>query len=752
MEQAIPITKELVLVGGGHSHVAVLKSFGMNPIPGVRLTLISCTYDTPYSGMLPGYLAGHYCFEESHINLIPLCRFAQAQFYRDTVVGVDLSAQRLRCENHPPVSFDVVSFDTGSTPAMATVPGAEKHAVPVKPVDAFLKRWREIEPNLRSNPQKAQRIMVVGGGAGGVELCLSLDHRLNRAPGQQEQPRIPLTLITATDEILATHNQKVRSSYRETLRNRNIEVLAGIRVSAVEPNRILTEASKEYAYDHLFWVTTAAAPSWPQEAGLDVDPQGFIKVNDSLQSTSHPFVFAAGDIATMENHRRPKSGVFAVRQGPPLTQNLRNMLRDIGLVQYRPQSRFLSLISTGDQNAIASRGSWALQGNWVWRWKDWIDRRFMRQYQDLPQMKSETGSRQSHPPLNRPPDYNPIRCTGCGSKVGQNVLTSVLKRLTLAQDSSIQIGLNEPDDAAVFRPLPGQSVVQTVDYFPAFLNDPWLFAQIATIHCLSDVIAMGGTPHSAQIIATLPYGSEDPSREILYQTLSGAVKVLDEHKTSLIGGHTLEGPQLAFGMVVNGHVNEAALFRKSGLQPGDQLILTKPLGTGLILASLMQGSDPSSWLDSAIQTMLQSNASAIPILRNHQVTCATDITGFGLIGHLHELLSASRVSADLWLNQLPILPGAKECAAAGRLSSLHPENYRFKTALTNAAEHQGHKAFLPLFDPQTAGGLCFGVREEEATNCLQALQTMGWSQAAIIGQVSGHATSEQRIKLTNSKQ
>ena len=633
---------------------------------------------------------------------------------------------------------------------MATVPGAKEHAIPVKPVDAFLNHWRKIEPALRSPSQKSQRITIVGGGAGGVELCLSLDHRLNRANAAVDRSPIPFTLMTATDEILATHNEKVRKRYRETLRKRNIEVLCGLRVSSVEPNRIITASGKEYAYDHLFWVTTAAAPSWPQEAGLDVDPQGFIKVNDSLQSTSHAFVFATGDIATMVNHPRPKSGVFAVRQGPPLARNLRNSLHDEPLINYRPQRRFLSLISTGDQHAIASRGSWALAGNWVWRWKDWIDRRFMRQYQELPPMASGTQSPHRHAPFTLPPDFNPIRCTGCGSKVGHSVLTSVLKRLSIPQNPSIQIGLNEPDDAAVFRPTPGQSLVQTVDYFPAFLNDPWLFAQVATTHCLSDVIAMGGRPHSAQIIVTLPYGSEGPSQEILYQTLSGALKVLDQHETSLIGGHTLEGPQLAFGMVVNGHADEATLFRKSGLQVGDQLILTKPLGTGLILASLMQGNDPSSWLESALQAMLHSNASAISVLRKHHVTSATDITGFGLIGHLNELLTASRVTANLWLNKLSLLPGAKECAAAGRLSSLHPENYRFKTALSNTTDHQAHEAFLPLFDPQTAGGLLFGVKPEEAKTCLQALQEIGYTQAATIGQVTGSTTSEQRIKLSTA--
>ena len=752
MERAVPIQKDVVLIGGGHSHVAVLRSFGMKPIPGVRLTLISTGYDTPYSGMLPGFLAGHYTFEESHINLIPLSQFAQAQLFQDTVVGLDLAKKKIHCKNHPPVGFDYVSIDTGSTPKLDDVPGAKTHAIPVKPVDRFLQRWTEVEERLMEGNQPPSRIMIVGGGAGGVELILSLQHRLQKSESTKRPlGGIEFALVTASASILSTHNLRVQKNYTRVLKERGIKLITDFRVAEVKEKQIVGADGQAHAFDHLLWVTHASAPSWPSESGLEVDQQGFILVDDHLRSTSHPFVFATGDVATMENHTRPKSGVFAVRQGPPLTINLRHTVTDQPLVRYTPQKHFLSLISTGDQYAIASRGKGMLKGKWVWRWKDQIDRRFMKRYQELPEMSSNanlTRSAASSIP-SEDPTYETIRCMGCGSKVGAGILSKVLHRLQIDQDPSISIGLAAPDDAAVFTVPTGSPIVQTVDYFPSFIADPWTFAQIAAIHCLGDVIAMGATPHSAQIVATLPYGHDRPMEETLFQTMSGALKVLNEHGASLIGGHTLEGNHLAFGMTINGTIGSQPLLRKRGLIPGDRLILTKAIGTGMILAAMMRGSASNQWIQNALEQMLQSNASAIPILRKHAVTSATDMTGFGLVGHLAEMLEASQVNAELWTESIPLLNGSLECSSKGILSSLYSQNHKRSDRLINKEAYQKRTSYPPLFDPQTAGGLLFGISEKNADTCLEDLKKAGWAQAAMIGKVTDKTNAQPTITLTD---
>lgn len=379
-------SKHLVLLGGGHSHVEVLRRFGAQPIPGVSLTLISRAVDTPYSGMVPGLIAGHYTRDESYIDLQPLARFARARAVFDEAIGLDLESRQVRLRERPPISYDVLSIDIGSTPNLE-VPGAADHAVAVKPIDRLLERWSALTDRINAD-DSPKRIAVVGGGAGGVELLLAVQYSLQMmlARAGARDARLEYHLFTDGEQILPTHNASVRRRFERVLAERHVHVHRGSPVVEVTASTIRTADGRSQEIDETLWTTQAAAAPWLGESGLAVDRDGFVQVSRTLQSTSHPDVFAAGDIASMVHDPRPKSGVFAVRQGPPLAGNLRRALRGEPLEAYRPQRQFLSLISTGDRYAIASRGPFAFEGAWVWRWKDRIDRRFMRTYQVMPEV------------------------------------------------------------------------------------------------------------------------------------------------------------------------------------------------------------------------------------------------------------------------------------------------------------------------------------------------------------------------------
>ncbi|MCH2374699.1 MAG: FAD-dependent oxidoreductase, partial [Planctomycetes bacterium] len=385
-----PVVKDLVLVGGGHSHVTVLKRFGMNPLSGVRLTLICRDVHTPYSGMLPGFVAGHYTFDEAHIDLGPLARFAQARLYHDEVVGVDLDKRLLYCRRRPAVPYDLVSVNIGSTPSMSDVRGSTDSVIPVKPINQFVARWERLRRSVRES-ERPMSIAVDGAGAGGVELTLAVQFALCRARGASERqfPEPQFHLFSGSGEVLPTHNEKARATFRRVLQERGVRVHSGQKVVETGGGVVQLEDGSRINADEVLWVTQAGAASWLREAGLDVDNRGFVRVADTLQSTSHPEVFAAGDIATMVRHPREKAGVFAVRQGKPLEVNLRRALQGRSLQPFTPQKKFLSLISTGNQFAVASRGGWSLSGGVIWKWKDWIDRRFMDKYNVLPEMNTE---------------------------------------------------------------------------------------------------------------------------------------------------------------------------------------------------------------------------------------------------------------------------------------------------------------------------------------------------------------------------
>ncbi|MBL4762548.1 MAG: selenide, water dikinase SelD, partial [Gammaproteobacteria bacterium] len=705
----VPIVKDLVLIGGGHSHLSVLKYFGMNPVPGLRLTLITRDLHTPYSGMLPGYIAGHYAYDEAHIDLRPLAQFAGARIFHAEVDAIDLVNKQVHCPNRPPVSYDLLSINIGSRPSTLQVTGSLEHNLKVKPIDQFLSQWellreqvlnRNCHNNDGSGKSAPFKLAVVGGGAGGVEMALATQHHLQQLLKAANRPKtdIELHLLTENTGILETHNAGVQTRFLRVLFARKIQMHFKHQVTKMEANHLICDNGKSIEADAVIWVTNASAPAWLKKSGLQLDDAGFIAVNESLESCSHQGVFAAGDIAAVLNNPRPKSGVFAVRQGPPLARNLKRAALGKKLKSFRPQKDFLGLISTGNKYAVASRANWSIEGAWVWAIKDWIDRQFMQKFSDLPAMTEKQtlpiDKKLASKDALKEISAIAMRCGGCGAKVGSTILSRVINRLEPITRDDIVIGLKHPDDAAVSEVPKGKLVVQSVDYFRSFIDDPYIFGQVAANHALSDIFAMGAETQSAMAIATIPYGIEAQIEEQLYQTMSGALKVLNASNTALVGGHSSEGAELSFGLSVTGLADREQVLRKGGMTPGDVLIVTKPIGTGTLFAADMRLKAKGRWIDKALDNMLLSNREAGFCLHRHGATACTDVTGFGLLGHLVEMTRSSDTSVELNLDALPIMEGALDTIKMGYFSSLQPQNVRLRRAIKNSNEEtRQHKHF-----------------------------------------------------------
>jgi len=746
-----PVVKDLVLIGGGHAHVSVLKRFGMKPLPGLRITLITRDIHTPYSGMLPGYVAGHYDYDDCHIDLGPLARFAGARLYHAEVDGIDPDKKLIYAPGRPPIAYDILSINTGSRPDSIDIPGVDEYALAAKPIDIFLRKWQQLVERV-GDSEGPFRIVVVGGGAGGVELALSTRLRLQntlRAAGK-DPARLHYTLITASDYIMHMHNAGVRNRFERIFAERNIEIKTGARVNEVTANSVRAADGTSIDSDAVIWVTTASSPGWPAHSGLAVDAAGFIQVDDHLQSLSHKHVFAVGDAAELRDPR-PKSGVFAVRQGPVLAHNLRAAATGKALRPYRAQKNFLGLISTGDQYAVASRGNWSHESAWLWTMKDWIDRKFMRNFNELPDMEAD-----DNPALAagiadaeaiRELSTLAMRCGGCGAKVGATVLSRVMQRLPDTQRDDVLIGRDAPDDCAMLSVPDGKVMVQSVDYFRAFIADSYTFGAIAANHALGDIFAMGAEPQSALAIATVPYGRERVVEETLYDVLAGALHILEPTGAVLAGGHSSEGAELAFGLNVNGLIDPNVVWRKQGLQPGDAIVLTKPVGTGTLFAADMRAKARGRWIDAAIQSMLVSSQQAAECLQRYGATACTDLTGFGIVGHLIEMTRASAVDAVLTMEAIPLLDGALETVKAGILSSLQPQNLRLRRAIHDIEQTSKHPAFPLLFDPQTAGGLLAGVPNEQVSACIDELHAMGYADAVIIGHIEPQSDQQAPIRI-----
>jgi selenide, water dikinase len=386
--------KNLVSIGGGHSHAIALKYLGLNPLLDVRPILISDVTHTPYSGMLPGHIGGLYSFAECHIDLIKLTKFARSDLILDRVVGLDLSTKQVLCDRSAPISFDWLSIDIGSTPSIEDIVGATEYGTAIKPIPQFLEMWHQCWQLWNQSPDMwgintPLKISIVGGGIAGIELAMTIDRRLkNLCHLQGKSPdAIAIHLFHRQPHLLTSYPVEISQRLERLLIDRQIhlhlsETVTAITLDADRDRRILhCESGLKLTSDRVFLLTQATAPKWIHQSGLATDERGFVLINDRLQSISHPDIFATGDIATSIDFPRPKAGVFAVRQGKPLSENLRCLVKGDRLKSFHPQSKHLALIGTGDLQAIALWDNFYLGPSAaLWQWKNWIDRRFMSRF------------------------------------------------------------------------------------------------------------------------------------------------------------------------------------------------------------------------------------------------------------------------------------------------------------------------------------------------------------------------------------
>lgn len=736
-------SRRIVLVGAGHTNLHIVRMWMQQPIPNAQLVLISPFGNATYSGMLPGTLAGLYEPSEMEIDLYRLTRAAGVQLIVDEVIGLEPRAKAIRFRERPSMMYDIVSVGVGSLLKQMDSLTSHPGFVSIKPMHTALRRMDEA---IQREPHKPIRTVIVGGGAAGVEVAFCVEQRI-RSLG-----RVPsVKLCDANSTILrGFRTRTVRLAERE-LERRGISIQCGCRITGHEGINLLQEGGGRTPADVVIWVTGASPPPILGNINLPKAESGFLRVTTTLQSVGDPSVFVVGDSAEMDNESIDRAGVYAVRQGPILWTNLNRLSSGQPLEKYHPQRDFLRLLATGDGKAI---GQWkwvsGIGAHW-WKLKNRIDSNFMNMFRPSSAMmatqESSGGMKSPHTTIAGAAGSNPMRCRGCGGKTSARVLQNVLHRLR-EEFPSAPPGFLQSDDTAL---LPKQSRADavSVDFFPAFIDDPWLTGRIAAIHSLSDLWASGVKPTAAVAMITLPEGSVNAQTETLYHVLSGAIRELNLAGAVLVGGHTTNGDELAVGFTVFGQTehgqdtstHEGLPLSKGQLRPGQQLILTKPLGVGVILAANDQWKGDARAMSAALATMLQSNQAAMKIATEADVDAATDVTGFGLAGHLQEMCLQSSVSVELDASAVRLIPGAAELLRNGVQSSLAEENeasVENSLVVQNMPQTPDDSAwplYKVLFDPQTSGGLLIGVDGGCSDALLRQLVASEYPAAAIIGRV-----------------
>ena len=706
----------------------VLRSLAMRPLAGVRLCVVLDRPEAVYSGMVPGFVAGDYRAEELEIDVVPLARRARARVLLAPALRILPGERRIELEGRPPLSYDVASLDLGSGVRGAELPGVRDHALATRPIRGFVDA---LDARLARAGEEGRplRLVIVGGGAAGLELAFTLGWRC----AGRGRP-VEIAVVCASDDVLPGYPRRVAARARREALARGVRLRCGTRVTGVEKDALRIEGGGREPCDLAVWAAGAAAPAPIADSPLPRDAQGFVRVGPTLQVVGHDELFAAGDCAALEHAPWVrKAGVYAVRAGPPLERNLRAFVEGRPLRAYRPQRDFLSLLHLGDRRALCAKWGAVAVGRSVWRAKDRIDRRFVRRFRVL----DADGAPARRFPSPGSMGLEPMECGGCAAKLGAAPLAAALSRLEPApRDAGVRIGLAAPDDAAALSAPGGGVWLATLDGFRAFCDDPWMLGRVAAVNAVSDVYAMGGRPRYALALVTLPDREPGRQQEELVQVLAGVRAALDPLGVALVGGHSTTGAELFVGLSVGGEAGAGEpLLTLGGLEPGQRLILTKPLGTGVVLAADMRGLARGAWLQAALACMVRPNAAALAAARGAGATGCTDVSGFGLAGHLSLMLRASGCSARLSAGALPALPGALELLARGERSSFHEQNAAGRRGVAADAELRREAAFELLFDPQTSGGLLFGVSAARCQEALDALHRSGDAAAAAIGAV-----------------
>ena len=680
----------LVLVGAGHSNIALIRRFAMDPLEGVRLVVINPESTAPYSGMLPGFLAGQYIADELFIDVAALCKQAGARFIRGSLERVDTASKMLliRHQAFPNVRelyipYDYAVLNTGAAPA-DSFPSTHAGCYYVKPIRELLIDLPKIDERMR----RGNRSMVIaGGGAAGIELAFAFRARYGSD-----------ATITLVSRRSIDHDNALSagaSVIRRALEEKRITLIESVEVTEAVVGEVRLSDGRSVAAYVVCVATPVRAPSWIEQSGL-AGKDGFLNVNAELQVDDYEGLYASGDIVNLPSSRG-RSGVMAVRAGQYLAKALVQKIQGRHVSPFRPQRHWLTLLNLGDGEAIAVRGSLAYKGASLFKLKDRIDQKFMARFKPRKMSSAEA-----------------MRCEGCAAKLPGDMLTSVFGQ--------------QFEDGAITTQQ-GVSRIRSIDALTHLVDDPYLIGALAMRHAVSDVWAMGASPTTAlTLIAVERALSQHIEASDFVQAQAGLQDAAHAYGVEIVGGHSLSLNQPMIAVEVEGEC--ARPVRKNSVMAGDELWITGPVGSGILFSALASGLTIGASIDQWVTNALKSLFEASQIAAREGVHAMTDVTGFGLAGHLREMLSWNNLGIQ-WAEKIVTFSGVDECIARGIQSTAYVDNVRY-------AQQIGHKApSAVVFDPQTCGPLLIAASPGIAKRVVHI-----WEEAGLSPQQIGVVTTE----------
>lgn len=702
------LSKQLVLIGGGHANVQVLRKLCMNEYRGLNIILISEGYEAIYSGMTPGYIKKFYSLEDISIDLQRLCFNAGATFIKDKVIKLDCKNQIIYLNDNPSISYDVLSINSGSISNNQTISiDEESNIISAKPISSFVSKLKEIDDIIKKSSKK--KISIIGGGVAAFELSFALYKRYDE--------NISLDIIS--DQILAEKNLNISTINRlkKIANNLSIKLILN-QVITINKSEIVLDNEDKIQSDCVLLSTGASLPDWLEKSDLE-KTENFISVNHQLQSLNHKNIFVTGDAATIKNYKRPKSGVMAVRQGEVLKKNLFLFLLKKPLKKFKPQNNWLYLIGTHKNSAVLNYFNFSFSGNWCWQLKKIIDLNFMRKFS----FSGQNDMNKKIYNLNNFKDYTPkMYCQGCGSKVSKNTLINYL---------SNQNNNKELSDSTEIK-FEQSAVLQTIDHIKLFKSiNPYDFGIISYLHSQNDILSAGGSVHSLSVSIGVPFSENLVESFYLEYFMRGIQIEASKDDANLAAGHSYQTEEPSVTITMNGSIKQKS--NKYLANEGNLIYLSKPLGTGYLLAAYFQNSQLLSISDfeKLLRSLKTSNDSAAKSGFSYGSQLMTDISGFGLASHLGDICQSSNLSAQINLKN-EILINNKLEILKNYESSGYKNNYL--SSFDSIDIKENHPLIKIIFDPQTNGPLLMAIDKENKNEFEEDFKENCLSQPLLIGE------------------
>ncbi len=673
-----------MLIGGGHANVQILKKLCMNRIKGLHTILISKHFDATYSGMTPGYIHRDFNREEISIDLQRLCFNAGATFIKDKVIKLETNLKKIVLQNFPSISYDLLSINTGS---ISNTKGINIEKLSkcffAKPISTLVNNLSQID-QIISN--KKNRISIIGGGVASYELAFSLLKRYEN--------NLEITIFGKNILKEKNLNEKTKKNLKKISSDLGIKEYSGEIVSITETHLVLISGER-FNSDLNILSSGANIETWLSESNLNKDKNGYILVDNNLLS-SDKNIFVTGDTCTVENNYRPKSGVMAVRQGQVLKENIFSKLTGKPLVKFKAQKNWLYLIGTYKNKALMNYFFLSFHGRWCWKLKEWIDRGFINKFKFT--YNSNMSFRNFD--LERPTDIK-MYCQGCGSKVSKNTLVNFLNEENSHSDL--------PDSSIINTN--SSSLLQSIDHIKLFTSlNPFDFGIISYLHSQNDILSSGGSVKTISVSQALPFSDGIIESFFMEYFMKGIKSEALKDGSSIISGHSYQSKEPGITITMNGIFEKR--ISKNQAQEDELIYLSKPLGTGYLLAAYFHNSELLSSFDfqKLMKWMKKGNKNVSDISKSFKSNITTDISGFGLASHLLDICRSSKLSAEIKLNKEILIN--KNIEILEKFKSTGFDNNFFSSS-NDISISKNNKLKNILFDPQTNGPLLISINRRD---------------------------------------